>query len=121
MVAEAWSSSDMGEHGLHVFGQDLGHMSSCMQRWAREVFGSIKRQIASLKKQLLEAKLRAASFGCSLEVHDIEDQLHEIYAREEILYRQRSRVDWLKARDQNMIFFPEQGNTQEKEEYCKGT
>lgn len=43
--------------------------------------------------------------GSSLEVRDLESQLKEIFAREEIYYRQRSRVDWLKEGDQNTKYF----------------
>lgn len=89
MVSEAWREAGSGEHTLEAIWNRLGKMTGSMQKWAREVFGSIRRQIAKLKSQLADARLRAVTTGCSLEVRDIEQQLREIYAREELLYRQR--------------------------------
>jgi hypothetical protein len=43
--------------------------------------------------------------GTSQEVKDIEKELHELYEREEVMYRQRSRVDWLKSIDKNTKYF----------------
>ncbi|XP_073359913.1 uncharacterized protein [Aegilops tauschii subsp. strangulata] len=105
MIVEAWDAANSGEEGLAAVWQKLGSMAGSMQRWEREVFGSIRKKIKLLKAQLLEAKERALSTGYQQEVRDIEEQLREVYEREEIMYRRRSRVDWLKAGDQNTQYF----------------
>jgi hypothetical protein len=76
-----------------------------MQQWGRTVFGSIRKQIGKLKNQLEDAKQRALVTGCSLEIRDLEGQLRDIYEKEEILYKQLSRVDWLATGDQNTKYF----------------
>lgn len=43
--------------------------------------------------------------GLTAEVRNIEEQLREVYAREEIMYKQWSRVGWLKEGDQNTQYF----------------
>ena len=95
MIAEAWEAAGTGERGLAAAWDRLGSMAGSMQHWAREVFGSIRRQISKLKTQLLKAKNIALLTDTSLEVRELEEQLREIYAREEVMYRQRSPVDWL--------------------------
>lgn len=119
MIAEAWQAASSGEEGLQAVWQKLGSMTGSMQRWAREVFGSIRRKIKLLKSQLLEAKEKALSSGYQQEVRDIEEQLREVYEREEIMYRQRSRVDWLKAGDQNTQYFQNRASHRKRKNTVK--
>ena len=79
MVAQAWEAAGTGEQGLGAVRNTLAIMTGSMQRWAREVFGSIRRQVKKLKVQLLDAKNRALTSGSSLEVRELEEELREIY------------------------------------------
>lgn len=87
MVTSAWGEAHAANHeqvGLGAACIKHAQLSKAMHAWSRSVFRSIKRQIDHLKSQLRDAKERAASIGYKQEIKDIEDQLHELYEREEV-------------------------------------
>ncbi|XP_073357926.1 uncharacterized protein [Aegilops tauschii subsp. strangulata] len=86
MVAAAWEEAHAANQGggrLATTCNSLRAATRSMQEWSRRVFGSIRKQIGHLKAQLIDAKERAARTGYRTEIKEIEDQLHELYEREE--------------------------------------
>jgi hypothetical protein len=64
----------------------------------------VKAEIKRLRAQQDSARAEAREMGTSEHVRSIEAQLHDIYEKEEIMYKQRSRQDWLRAGDKNTKF-----------------
>jgi hypothetical protein len=90
MIEQAWETEDRGDQGLGALWGRLKHMSRSMQSWSRPVFGSVRKEIKRLRDQLAVAREAAIHTGDSQKVRQVEQELHEIYEQEEIMYRQRS-------------------------------
>lgn len=91
--------------GAHAVCNRLRHVSAHMQYWGQVEFGSIRKRIKELKVQLHDAKQRPLGTGFLEEIRDIEGELKDIFEKEEIMFKQRSRVSWLKEGDQNTKYF----------------
>ena len=94
-------------------------MSKEMKRWSFENFGSVRAEIKKLRGKLDEARAAARQQGSSPEVLALEQQLHAGFEKEEIMYRQWSCQEWLKAGDRNTIFFQNRASHRKRKNTVK--
>jgi hypothetical protein len=95
----------------HKFSLELEGVSSklnatisTLQTWSHENFGSVDKEIKTLKKRL-EFLMFQNSTCDNLEINSINARLDELLYREEIMWIQRSRISWLWEGDKNTSFF----------------
>lgn len=83
----------------------LAALSTNLTSWDRNHFGNVRQVIRQLKRQL---ELLCSAPGRRAPSHletKVADRLVELFHREEILWRQRARLEWLASGDKNTYFF----------------
>jgi hypothetical protein len=120
MVLQSWENRDRGERGVKGLWRQLREVSTDMKKWSFETFGSVRAEIKRLRCQLEVARVAARSQGITQEVRDIETQLHLVYEKEEIMYRQRSRQECLKAGDKNTKYFQNRASHRRRKNTVRG-
>ena len=66
----------------------------------------MKEEIRSLKLQLESMRADPSRTAPTRQEEKVKDRLIELYHREELMWRKRARVEWIKAGDRNTYFFP---------------
>ena len=103
VVQGAWANG-AGDSVLSI-SDKLQSLSSDLSAWDRTHFGNVRREIQRMKRELQELHESPNRSGpVHIELKIIE-RITELYHREEILWRQRARVEWLMHGDKNTYFF----------------
>lgn len=99
--------------------QKLRNLSRDLTTWSNQNFGSVRREIKELKRELEKLRgdpLRSAPTHAELKINE---RLIELYHRKEIIWRQRARIEWLSAGDKNTIFFHLRASMRRKKNMIK--
>ncbi|KAK3182746.1 hypothetical protein Dsin_030032 [Dipteronia sinensis] len=104
IVKEAWA-----EYGMVNSVEDLkGKLAWCaaeLEAWSKLKFGSLRKKI-NMKQEELETLFESSHEPGSREkICRAEKELEGLLAREELYWRQRSKVDWLMEGDRNSKLF----------------
>jgi hypothetical protein len=100
-IQQAWRGEN-AQGDLGHIGGALKNVLKSLKMWSREKFGSVRREIEEKRKVM--ADLQAADVDRNA-IREAIREMNELLYREEMLWLQRVRVDWLREGDRNTKFF----------------
>jgi hypothetical protein len=103
-IGESWNATERSRN-VSELKNKLQGMSGKLKAWNSEKFGSVKHQIRALQCELGELRTQPDRLEPSYEEVKLVEKLSEVLHCEEVMWRQRSRIQWLAEGDKNTRFF----------------
>ncbi|CAM9001934.1 unnamed protein product [Rhodiola kirilowii] len=114
VVADCWEGNLTCRRS---WSEKLEMCADALSSWNRREFGNVKKRIERLKLKL--EKIRRSprtEENCRME-DELSAEIDEWLAREEMLWRQRSRVEWLNHGDKNTKYFHARATQRKKKNH----
>ncbi|KAL9681934.1 hypothetical protein QQ045_013726 [Rhodiola kirilowii] len=110
-LEHCWTKRDQSNLDLTLKLKGCGRE---LAKWNSDVFGRVHKRIGEVKNQIEVLKSKFRTEEVIEKEAKLQSELDEWLAREELLWKQRSIVDWLREGDSNTIFFHSRASQRRK-------
>ena len=113
VIKDAWVRQKLGNPMKKVMGK-IDACSTSLRSWSQLSFGNIRRMLEIKKEQLIQAKALSIRGGDHEQVRILKGEVYDLMVKEDCLWHQRSKVDWLKSGDMNTTYFHSQATQRDE-------
>lgn len=98
IITRAWDCTSYGTL-MYAATTESKQCNKHLKAWSQDQFRNVLRQIKLVKEKLWRAEAASASSSNLEEVVHLKKELNCLYDKEEKMWQQRSRIQWLKGGD----------------------
>lgn len=103
IIASSWTSTN--QSALLSMINNIEQCTTSLKSWHQSRFGSLAKDIKETHQQIIHLHDVQDKLDNIGDLRAMEHKLNDLLSKEEIFWKQRSRISWLEAGDQNTKFF----------------
>ncbi|KAK6161981.1 hypothetical protein DH2020_001822 [Rehmannia glutinosa] len=112
-IIKTWG--DQSHHNTPEFIREkIQQLGASLRTWESSHFGNVSHQLCKSREQLQEIQQLAPTDDNIAAIKILEEKIYTLMKREETMWYQRARVNWLKDGDKNTAFFHRVANGRNK-------